>query len=268
MQDIKINDKSPHCSKHVLSPVRVFNGDCLEIMKSIPDKSIDMILVDIPYEISRKTNFKSIKDFTKKSGETEYSCMDFGEWDISFDVELSIKEALRIIKDKRSIIVFSAWQQLEQIRTVYEENVPKNQKREPRIGVWEKSNPSVFNMQRMAIQPFEFFIWLGVGSNLIFNNQNGSKPERHYFKTATQRGLHPTLKPTEIMEHLIKTYTNENDVVLDFTAGSGTTGIACVNTNRNCILIEKEEKYFDIINERIAKHTQQRAGEFSFENEM
>jgi site-specific DNA-methyltransferase (adenine-specific) len=59
------------------------------------------------------------------------------------------------------------------------------------------------------------------------------------------------------MEHLIKTYTNENDVVLDFTAGSGTTGIACINTKRNYILIEKEQKYFDIINERIKNHTNQ-----------
>jgi site-specific DNA-methyltransferase (adenine-specific) len=55
---------------------------------------------------------------------------------------------------------------------------------------------------------------------------------------------------------------------LDNCAGSGTTGIACINTNRNCILIEKEKQYFDIINERIAKHTKQRAGEFSFENEL
>jgi DNA (cytosine-5)-methyltransferase 1/site-specific DNA-methyltransferase (adenine-specific) len=220
-------------------------------MKQIPDSSIDMILVDIPYEITRKTNFKSIKDFTKKTGETEYSCMDFGNWDIEFNVEESIKEAVRIVKDKKSIIVFSAWQQLEKIRSVYDKNVPKNKKREPRIGVWEKSNPSVFNMQRMAIQPFEFFIWLGIGSNLTFNNQNEGKPERHYFKTSTQRGLHPTLKPIEIMEHLIKTYTNEKETVLDFTMGSGTTGVACVNTNRKFIGIEKDENYFNIAQNRI-----------------
>ena len=70
------------------------------------------------------------------------------------------------------------------------------------------------------------------------------------------------------MEYFVKTYSNEGDTILDNTAGSGTTGIACINTNRNYILIEKEQKYFDIINERIAKHTQQRAGEFSFENEL
>jgi site-specific DNA-methyltransferase (adenine-specific) len=66
--------------------------------------------------------------------------------------------------------------------------------------------------------------------------------------------MHPTQKPTALFEYLIKTYTNENDLVLDNCAGSGTLGVACLNTNRNYILIEKEQKYFDIINERIEKH--------------
>ena len=70
-------------------------------------------------------------------------------------------------------------------------------------------------------------------------------------------GLHPTQKPVALMEYLIKTYTNENEVVLDFTMGSGTTGVACVNTNRDFIGIEMEEKYFKIARERIEKHTTQ-----------
>jgi len=237
--------------------MNLIHGDCLEKMKEMPSNSVDMVLVDIPYEISRKTNFKSLKDYTRKSGETSYSCMDFGEWDSNFKMGESIIEALRVLKDKRSMIVFSAWQQLEEIRKIYESATPKSKRREPRIGVWEKSNPSVFNMQRMAIQPFEFFIWLGVGSNLTFNNQNiidgKTKPERHYFKTATQRGLHPTLKPVEIMEHLISTYTNEGDVVLDFTMGSGTTGVACKNLKRRFVGIEMDDKYFTIAKNRISQ---------------
>ena len=69
--------------------------------------------------------------------------------------------------------------------------------------------------------------------------------------------LHPTQKPVALFEYLIKTYTNEGDLVLDNCAGSGTTAIACMNTNRNYILMEKEQKYFDIINKRIAEHTNQ-----------
>ena len=78
---------------------------------------------------------------------------------------------------------------------------------------------------------------------------------------------HPTQKTVSLFEYLVKTYTNEGDIVLDNCSGSGTTGIACINTNRNYILIEKEQKYFNIINERIDKHKQQRVGEFSFENQ-
>ena len=69
--------------------------------------------------------------------------------------------------------------------------------------------------------------------------------------------LHPTQKPVALFEYIIKTYTNEGDLVLDNCAGSGTTAIACLNTNRNYILMEKEQKYYDIINERIKKHTEQ-----------
>ena len=67
-------------------------------------------------------------------------------------------------------------------------------------------------------------------------------------------GLHPTQKPVELLEYLTRTYTNEGDVVLDFTAGSGTTGIACMNTNRRCVLIEKEEKYCDMIVKRLQEN--------------
>lgn len=83
-----------------------------------------------------------------------------------------------------------------------------------------------------------------------FNNNNGDRYPRSVMRFKTERGLHPTQKPVALMEYLIKTYTNEGETVLDFTAGSGTTGVACQNLNRNCILIEKEPKYCDIIRER------------------
>ena len=78
-------------------------------------------------------------------------------------------------------------------------------------------------------------------------------------KYARQNGNHPTQKPIALLEYLIRTYTNEGETVLDFTAGSGSTGVACVNTNRNFIGIEKEKKYFDIASERIAAAKRQEA---------
>jgi len=78
-----------------------------------------------------------------------------------------------------------------------------------------------------------------------------------------ERGLHPTQKPVALMEYLIKTYTNEGETVLDFTAGSGTTGVACVNTNRNFIGIEKDPQYFEIAKERIAEAEGRKITSFS-----
>ena len=90
---------------------------------------------------------------------------------------------------------------------------------------------------------------------------NGSLPPKYYFSDEyypvsvldikTERGYHPTQKPVALLEYLIKTYTNEGETVLDFTMGSGSTGVACMNTNRNFIGIELDEKYFEIAKERI-----------------
>lgn len=232
----------------------LIRGDCLEEMKKIPDGSIDLVLTDIPYEAARKTNFKSIKDFTKKEGETAYSCMDFGDWDKDFPLRASLELVFRKIKNPSSVVLYANWKQLADIHQIYQDCIPKSLQREPRIGVWQKTNPSVFNMQRMAIQPYEFMIWLGVGSNMTFNNQNSPKPERLYFESATQRGSHPTAKNIEHMEHLIKTYTNEGETVLDFTMGSGTTGVACKNLNRHFIGIEIDQNYYQLARDRILKY--------------
>jgi DNA modification methylase len=151
---------------------KVYNDNAFNILKSMSDNSVDFVLTDIPYLISRKTNFKSIKNYTKKQGETEYSCMDFGEWDKEFDVKKYIEECCRILKPSRSIVVWSAWQQLKEIDDYIKECL-KNKAGSPRIGIWEKSNPSVFNMDKMALQPYEFFIWNRKGSNWTFNNQRG-----------------------------------------------------------------------------------------------
>ena len=92
--------------------IELKHGEFQSIMPTIKNKSVDFVLVDIPYEIARETNFKSIKDFTKKEGETEYSCMNFGDWDKDFDIDLAMKESIRVIKEGKSIVFFCAWQQL------------------------------------------------------------------------------------------------------------------------------------------------------------
>lgn len=268
----------PACSKPLLSPVRVFNGDCLEIMKSIPDGSIDMVLCDLPYNVT---------------GLKWDSIIPFNELWYQYE---------RIIKPSGAIV-------LTAMQPFTTELIYSNKKMFKYTWVWNKVKPG--NFLTAKLKPMQSHEDVLIFSKA--NTANGSKNNMVYypvlekrlkkrsykkekdsdiyarkntfsidyetdfkypksileFSNANQKNkLHPTQKPIALFEYLIQTYTKEGETVLDNCAGSGTTGIACMNTNRNCILIEKEQKYFDIINERIAKHTQQRAGEFSFENEL
>ena len=96
----------------------------------------------------------------------------------------------------------------------------------------------------------------GINSNMLTHNEGARFPKtiKHFKQNwSKQQQLHPTQKPVALMEYLIKTYTNEGETVLDFTMGSGTTGVACVNTGRHFIGIERDEKYFEIAKKRIAE---------------
>ncbi len=267
-----IEEQNGNFAKPVLSPVRVFHGDCLEIMKTIPDGSVDMILCDLPY------------------GTT--AC----KWDVIIPFDKLWQQYERIIKDNGAIVLTASEPFASYLRT-------SNIKIYRYDWIWEKERPTNALLANKQVLKYHEMICVFYKKQSVFNpilrereekNKRNNKARpftsngyvnnvpnskgmnetgmNHFIKPKSilkfnmERGLHPTQKPVPLFEYLIKTYTNENETILDNCAGSGTTGIACINTNRNCILIEKEKKYFDIINERISKHTQQRAEEFSFEN--
>ena len=225
-----INEKPPLLIASV-SYSTVFHGDCLEIMKSIPDGSIDMILCDLPY------------------GTT------ICKWDVIIPFDKLWEQYNRIIKpmkEHENILVFS--KNKHNYFPILQERKGSGLKR---IKSEYKSNTTSGHITQNLVtnrKDKNYSDLRNPSSVQFFNNRESS------------RGLHPTQKPVALFEYLIKTYTQEGETVLDNCAGSGTTGIACINTNRNYILIEKEQKYFDIINERIEKHNLQRAEEFSFEN--
>ena len=100
--------------------------------------------------------------------------------------------------------------------------------------------------------------WKGGLGTVITNNESGLRHPKTIQKWVRDKGLHPTQKPLAMLEYLIKTYTNPGDTVLDFTMGSGTTGHACVNTDRNFIGVELDKKYFDIASNRIKDAIQKR----------
>ena len=233
-------------------------GDCLELMKDIPDKSIDMILCDLPY------------------GTT--AC----KWDTIIPFEPLWNQYERVIKDNGAIVLFGSEPFSSILRL-------SNLKMFKYDWIWNKKLAG--NGILAKIQPLKIHEIVSVFSNgkvkyypemrtgrmrEKLNNikvseinggdgikiYKGDKGDKYYptsileFSLASYRKgrLHPTQKSTELCEYLIKTYTNEGETVLDNCAGSGTTAIACINTKRNYILMEKEQKYYDVINERISKH--------------
>lgn len=236
---------------------KVYFGDCLELMKEIPDKSIDMILCDLPY------------------GTTQ------NKWDVIISFDKLWEQYRRIIKDNGVVALTSQGlftaktmlsnEKIFKYKIVWEKSKSTNflnAKKQPLrkhedICIFYKNQPT-YNPQMKKGEPYDKGIRKNqqTGSYGNFNQSHiKSDGERYptdviYFKTSESEGkvIHPTQKPVALFEYLIKTYTNEGYLVLDNCAGSGTTAIACINTKRNCILIEKEEKYYNVIQDRIKNY--------------
>lgn len=229
-------------------------GDCLELMKDIPDKSIDAIIADLPYGTTARN-----------------------KWDTIIPFEPLWEEYERIIKDNGAIVLFS-----QQPFTTELINSNRKMFRYPLI--WNKVRPVGFlNANRMPLRSHEdicvFYKKLptynpqmrkgemmtkGYGGSTSSNYGEAGKIERktndeYYphsiltFKSVhnMQGKVHPTQKPVELCEWLIKTYSNEGDTILDNCMGSGTTGVACINTIRKFIGMELDDKYFEIAEKRI-----------------
>ena len=212
-------------------------GDCLEVMKQIPDKSVDLCLTDPPYNIARKNNFSTMG----RSG------IDFGEWDKGFDIFSYIDQVSRILKKNGSFVVFNDWKNLGFI-SEYAESKDFETKDMIRL---EKSNPMPRNRDRRYITDYECAIWfVKKKSKWTFNRQD-EKYQRPKFIASIESGLHPTQKNLSLMESLLKIHSNVEDIVIDPFMGSGTTGLACKNLNRNFIGIEKDPNYFEIAKRRI-----------------
>ena len=241
-----------------MSEISLIQGDCLERMKEIPDGSVDMVLTDPPY------------------GTT--AC----KWDSVIPFEPMWEQLHRITKVNGAIALFGS----EPFSSALRMSNIKNYKYD---WIWRKEAGSNFaTVKYMPWKEHEhILVFEKKGKKTkyfpIMQERKGSRkgkvtksfdsgrsnsvygemeskgefivPELRYPSSVLEfnreRGLHPTQKPVALMEYLIRTYTNEGETVLDFTMGSGTTGVACVNTNRNFIGIELDEKYFNIAQNRI-----------------
>lgn len=217
--------------------IQLINGDCLEEMKKIADGSIDMVLTDPPYNIARENNFSTMG----RAG------IDFGEWDKNADLFSYIKEAFRVTKNGGSFVVFNDWKNLGDIAKEAE-RVGYETKDMLRL---EKTNPMPRNRDRRYITDYECAVWfVKPKEKWIFNRQDPMY-QRPKFVHSIDKGLHPTQKSLKLMEELVKIHSNEGMTILDPFMGSGTTGVACKNLNRNFIGIELDETYFNIAKQRI-----------------
>lgn len=216
-------------------------------MKDIADNSIDCIITDIPYNISKENHIKTMKDRQGRNG------IDFGQWDYGFDVN-RLNIFPQKLKQNGSIVIFHSFEQFNEIKNIFE-----NHKMSLRSKfVWQKTNPLPLNRDRKYISDIELCSWYTF-NDWTFNRQNTSY-QSSVFRYPSESGAnfkryHPTQKNLDLMTEIVKIHTNENDKVLDPFMGSGTTGVACVNTNRSFIGIEKDSKYFEIAKSRISKAT-------------
>ena len=216
----------------------VWHGDCLELIGKIPDKSVDLVLTDPPYNIARENNFHTMG----RAG------LDFGEWDKNADIFSYIEDCFRVLKKDGSFIVFNAWKNLGDIAKIAEGHgfITKDMLR------LEKTNPMPRNRDRRYITDFECAIWFTMPNAKWTFNRQDKNYQRPKFVCSIDKGLHPTQKSLKLMKELVKIHSNENDVVLDCFAGSGTTLLAAKELNRQFIGIEREKPYYDVCLSRLS----------------
>ena len=237
---------------------KLYNGDCLEIMKDIKDKSIDSIICDLPY------------------GTT--AC----RWDSIIPFDKLWEQYKRIVKDNGAIVLFGAQPFTSTL-------VNSNIKGYKHHWIWEKDRGTGFQVAKyrpmMATEDIIAFtkkgerinyypimierdkpaVWRGASSSngtnpLASFDNNFKKVSTHKYPTniikinKVNKPIHPTQKPVELLEYLIKTYTKEGEVVLDNCMGSGSTGVACINTDRKFIGIELDIDYYNIDKQRIDEY--------------
>lgn len=236
---------------------KIFLGDCLEIMQTFESGSIDMILCDLPYGTTR------------------------AKWDSEIDLKLLWQQYNRIIKDNGPVVLFCAQpftskliiSNLDNFKYTWVWKKPKgtghlNAKKMPLrdsedIAVFYKKQ-CIYNPQFVKGTPYKNKAGKDHDSNssttelynkytnFRYDNQGIRYPKTIIeFPVVERDTLHPTQKPVALLEYLIKTYTNEGDLILDNCMGSASTIVAAINTNRKYIGIEKDEKYFNIAKERV-----------------
>jgi len=229
----------------------IINGDCLEYLKKIESNSIDLILIDPPYLISRPSGFSNYSDNISDDLKKKYGnlSIDFGDWDkIELNWDFLFSEYKRVLRKGGTLIIFyDIWKSTE-----LKEFAEKYKFKQPRVGAWVKTNPVPVNSKLNYLSnATEYFFTFVKESKPTFNSKYDNAFYSYPICHGKERYEHPTQKPLSLIKDLIEKHSNQGDLVLDTFAGTFTVHAACDNLNRRCISIEKDENYFNIGKKRI-----------------
>jgi len=213
-----------------MSEVNLMQGDCLERMKEVPDGSVDMVLTDPPYGMSFRSNYRKNRYDGIKNDKGLGWVDDF------------VCELYRTCAFGSAQYVFCSFHNVDLFKQAFQRKFKvKN------ILVWEKNNTSMGDLKGDFAPKVEFILFMHKGRSLI----RGKREPNIFRFSRTGNNLHPTEKPVDMCEYLISKFSDKGDSIFDPFMGSGTTGVACLNTNRNFIGIELDSEYFGIAQSRI-----------------
>lgn len=229
--------------------IELYNENCFNLLGKIKSGSIDLILIDPPYNISRDSNFAS-GELTGRDVDRFRISIDFGEWDSNFEhknMDILSKEFYRVLRKGGTLICFYDLWKISYLKESFENAKFK----QLRFIEWIKTNPVPINSKVNYLTNSREIALLAVkGGSPTFNSEydNGI----YKYSICQDKGrFHPTQKPLKLIEELLLKHSNENDLVLDCFSGSGTTAVACIQNNRNFIGCELNKDYFDKSLERI-----------------
>ena len=225
--------------------IKLYEGNCFEVMKRLVQDGVkvDAIICDPPYVIN------------------------YSDWDKEFDMPLAIDLCDQLLKDNGNLILFQGWSNVAKTKELLDKKFNIQN-----WIVWDRIKGR--GAKKNLVSTREDILWYCKGNNPTYNKIYSNIPKKTggmgkkngqecraltnvwydispIVPWSSERNGHPTQKPVQLMERCVTIWTNEGDIVLDFTMGSGTTGEACLNLNRNFIGIEKEKKWFDVAKKRI-----------------
>ena len=224
---------------------KIYHDDCMNILRQLPDKSIDLVLTDPPYILDMKGGRgKAFGD--RKLVKDKH--IDFIAHD--FDFENVFNQFIRVCK-KVNLIIFCSNAQISRTMAFFEEKDYMVQ-----LLVWDKPNPIPLSNMKL-VNNLEFIVWAKEDKTYFNNDLNVKDKSRSFKYPAPQDRIHPTQKPTILFTHLINLLSKQNDIVLDCFSGSGTTAIACSELKRNFICVEKDKQYYEMSVRRLEEYNRQ-----------